>query len=225
MKKIICIVIFIVSEFIPVNLYAMDEENKIETVISFELTVEDRFGYEVRVSDGGCLYDGSQKITTGTMIYQLSVGEKKTFLIQPDKGYRIKEITINGQIVANDINKIEITGVSANCVLDITYAKMEGSSNIPVGPEEKEEDIQDKKEELADKSTETKNSNINKIIPSTGDLLTGGKYICLMLIVLYRFCISKTGINTKCVDNKAILNNVAKIKQIEIMKEEERNER
>lgn len=187
MKRILGLVLCLISILQPGSLYGLEEEEdrNIESVISFELTAEDRFTYEVRVSKGGSLIDGSQRITDGIMIYELSVGETKQFQMEPSEGYELKEIRIDNKDIGTNIDRITIEGVSKNSLLEVRY--------------EKRDEIEMPEETLED-SKNQKNINIRNqttaSIPQTGDWLRVGNYICLLLIVVYGVYVNRKGIDT-----------------------------
>lgn len=52
----------------------------------------DNYVLEVKVQGGGSLCDGKQKIRKGILEYNLPVGTKKSFEIQPDKGYVLQSV-------------------------------------------------------------------------------------------------------------------------------------
>lgn len=208
MKKIICLMIsMIVMTSLP-RVKAAEEGKGIETVISFELTAENRFIYEVKVSEGGCLYDGSKKITNGIMAYELSVGEIKKFSIEADKGYEVKYITINGENTNPKQREIQVTGVSADSILEVRYGKIEAK--------ETDEPASSIKPNIS--SQLEKSRKVISHIPSTGDIWKMGEYVCLLILMLCGMYISKRGINTS-----KIVEDINQEKRK--IKEEQRDER
>lgn len=153
MKRVIGVVLLILM-MLSGEVYGK-EESRTDVVISFNLQQEYRYPYQVRVSEGGSLYDGSQRITNGIMEYQLSVGENKEFRLQPDKGYEVKEIKINDKEMERGIEQIVIEGVSSSSVLEVRYGRIEESSEKW------------------------------RLLVDTGDGIKLGVYISVMVMMLY----------------------------------------
>lgn len=208
------------------GVYASEETSKV--VISFDLTSEDRFIYEVRVSTGGYLLDGSQKIVDGIMEYELSVGQTKEFILVANKGYEVKEIKVNNQNLDTNLKKVRITGVSGRSVLEIRYGKIEELlvPDTPTPPDNMviPDGSQSGENGGLDYIDTNRENGVDSLIPITGDMLRISEYICLMLIILYRIYVSGRGINTQQRDdNIAILKNIEENK--ETLKEEKKDEK
>lgn len=218
MKKGMIIGLSLIGLIIPVGLQAIeDKEDRIETVITFNLTAEDRFTYEVRVSEGGYLIDGSQRITNGIMEYQLSVGQTKEFSLEADRGYEVKEIQVNEEKIDREVDKIEIAGVSKKSILEVRYGKIEETTvpDIPTPPDEGDnsdtpispdkggnKDSIDMPEQITSEGG-NKGNRIEGMIPITADMLRIREYVCLMLIVIYMIYVSRRDIFMQGhVDNK-----------------------
>lgn len=206
MKKGMIIGLSLIGLIIPVGLQAIeDKEDRIETVITFNLTAEDRFTYEVRVSEGGYLIDGSQRITNGIMEYQLSVGQTKEFSLEADRGYEVKEIQVNEEKVDREVDKIEIAGVSKKSILEVRYGKIEETTvpDIPTPPDKGgNKDSIDMPEQITSEGG-NKGNGIEGMIPITADMLRIREYVCLMLIVIYMIYVSRRDIFMQGhVDNK-----------------------
>lgn len=185
MKGITILLVSLLVIMMPIGVQAKEEE-KIEAVLSFYLTEQDRFVYEVKVSDGGCLYDGSQRITNGIIAYELSVGQKKEFQMEANEGYEVKRIEINGVEQNLEAKEIEIHGVSATSVLEVRYGRIEEEKI----PEKGKQDITENVYPPIEQGKEERK------IPSTADLMKISAYISVLVIVIGVFYISKRGINT-----------------------------
>lgn len=231
MKRILIGFACFILMTMPIRLQAIEEVDTVKVVISFDLTAEDRFIYEVRVSDGGSLYDGSQRITNGIMEYQLSVGGKKEFKIEANTGYEVKEIKVNGRNIDTDIEGITITGISANSVLEVKFKKIESTippdidnpdtPDVPAPPNgsNEPETTLPPYENFENTVAYIDEQKCDGIIPVTGDILRVSEYICLMLLVFYRMYVSNRGIDTYSrVGNIAFITN-------ETTKEEKKDEK
>lgn len=149
------------------------EGKEIEMPVRLEIGKEDRFVYEVRVSEGGYLLDGRQKITNGIMEYELKVGERKEFRIEAVEGYEIKEIRINGESQKKQ-DRVTVIGVAGRSVLEVEYGKKE---------ETPKPDKIDKEEEVKEKEKRRE--------VSTGDILEIKEYLWLIAIAIYGMYESK----------------------------------
>lgn len=160
------------------------KEEEIETEIGFYLTKEDRYPYEVRVSEGGYVIDGRQRITNGIVAYELSVGQRKKFVLEAKEGYELEEIVINGKVEEREVKEIEIQGVSAKSELEVRYEKKEETYQ----PDETES-LEVEKEE--------------REILSTGDLIETSSYLWIVVLIVYWIYGRQRGIDTReCEDIK-----------------------
>lgn len=224
MKKGIEALLCMAAIVVPVGLHAkeLEREDTSNVVISFDLTTEDRFTYEVKVNEGGYLIDGSQRITNGTVAYELSVGQTKEFKVETERGYEVKEIRDNGKLLNTEGNRIKIAGVSAKSILEVRYGKIEDSNEAdkPIPPNTS--DTPDNSQGGGIKDTENQGSGLTSVGPETGDTLKISEYICLMLMVLYGIYVSRKGIDTRSVEDIVISKDI-KVRK-ETLKEEKKDE-
>ncbi|MGM0282923.1 hypothetical protein IGJ01_000950 [Enterococcus sp. AZ089] len=94
MKKSICILLlgfllFFVASFES----ALASEKNQEVPVVYTVSITEKHKLSVSVSGPGMVVDGSQTIASGTMIYELPVGQEKVLLAVPEKNAEIDSIT------------------------------------------------------------------------------------------------------------------------------------
>lgn len=127
-KKLVLMICFlIVSAELTAVTYAAD--GSVSIPVQYNVSKDSRYKNSVEVIGPGTVYDGTSKITQGTVVYELSVEQSKTFKLVPNKGSNLKSVTWNDEDIRNKLVEVNggymigISGISMDSNLRIEFTE------------------------------------------------------------------------------------------------------
>lgn len=139
MKKLI--VLIFTSLLFTVPVYARDEGNEedggssIQIPLVYELEGVPSIKVTLDVSGNGCVKDGDEIIRDGIVTYDLRTDMEKVFEIQPDIGYQVSILNINGVDQKEEYEQnIVIKDIEEEQVIEVRFEKTPIIDDKPEDP-------------------------------------------------------------------------------------------
>lgn len=138
-KKIILLVTSFLLFTLPV--YAQDDENgedgnsSVQIPLVYELEGVPSIKVTLDVSGSGCVKDGDEIIRDGIVTYDLRTDMEKVFEVEPDSGYQISVLNINGIDHKEDSKqKIVIKDITEEQEIEVRFEKIPIIDDPPEDP-------------------------------------------------------------------------------------------
>lgn len=170
MKKYWKIPIFFLI-FIMVFLPVKASDKEYTTSVQYISDEKVRQTFLLEVQGYGSIYDGKQTIKNGSIEYQLSIGEEKTFKIIPDEGYEVSHIYYRVTTKQRDIQTVTRDLVSEMVDNSITIQIVEGKIELKIEFEKKQNERIEEETKTPPSYEIPSNSTMNTP-PNTGEAST-----------------------------------------------------
>lgn len=138
-KKLILLVTSFLLFTLPV--YAQDDENgedgnsSVQIPLVYELEGVPSIKVTLDVSGSGCVRDGDEIIRDGIVTYDLRTDMEKVFEVEPDSGYQVSVLNINGIDHKEDgKQKIVIKDITEEQEIEVRFEKIPIIDDPPEDP-------------------------------------------------------------------------------------------